>query len=159
MKFSSRQRWNALRCLHVKHAVSHRTLAIVSNLKLATIVRRATRENWQPGNQLKSSQIGNLIDGIGQLIDSHAQTLNETGEITIKAERQVRLYTSLINALNKMPQIGRPAGKPGKHNQEAGNNEFRHAGEDILALRADIEAFVIGIGEEEPDPAISEKAE
>ena len=34
-------------------------------------------------------------------------------------------------------------------------NEAGHAGEDILALRSNVEAFIVSIGEEEPDPEIS----
>jgi len=161
MNFASRERWPVLRQLHEVYAIPFAQLAIASDYKPATIARRAKKECWSPGAQggFDLDAINNLVGDLATKARAQFDQLVQGGKKAEAAEKQLRISSTLISTIIKFMQAGLQVQQNkqqirGKNPDEPGNT-----GEDILALRADVEAFIVSLGEEECDPQISGKAE
>ncbi len=157
MKSVTSARWLVLRRLYEVHGISLAELALVSARAETTIKRRARKEGWSAEGE-ETYAAKNTLHLAGQLADvvrHQLDALNQGGEITAAAEKQIRMLTSLIGSLNKARQMSLQADPADNDIKNGKMHEARNAGEDILALRADLEAFIEQIGEEPADPCLS----
>lgn len=161
MNFGSKERWSMLRQLHEIHAIPLEFLAIASNLKQATIARRAKIEIWQPGGQggFDLNSINNLVGDLAMKAKNQFDEMTRGGKKTEVAEKQLRISSTLISTINKFLQTSLQMQQSNDQQRGNGADEAGNSGEDILALRADVEAFIVSIGEEECDPQISDGVE
>ncbi len=161
MNFGSSERWPVLRQLHEVYAISFGQLAIAANKNEGTIARRAKREGWLSGGQgsFDLNAINNLVGDLMTKANSQIDEIIRGGDGAEVAEKQLRISSALILAANKFLQTRMQLQKNNTQKQDDGADEAGNAGEDILALRADVEAFIVSIGEEECDPQISGEIE
>ncbi len=162
MNFSSEERWLAIRQLHEVHAVPIELLAIISGLKPATISMHARKGQWVGETQEKfdprwlETLVGKLVTRAGQMLDELLGNVELSPASRIQLQSMSALAATLQKILVTQRGVVKNSARSGNHKAA---NEPTNTGEDILALRQDVEAFIDAIGEEEIDPQISAEPE
>ncbi len=161
MNFGSEERWPMLRDLHEIHGIPLEFLAIVSNKQISTIENRATKDGWLSGGQgrFDLNTINNLVGHLAIRSSQQSKKLADGEELSETDEKHMRILSASVSMINKFLQtkLQLEQCEIQKRGNEIGENG--HAGEDILAIRADVEAFIVSIGEEEIDPQVSGNSE
>lgn len=161
MNFDSDARWPVLRRLYEAHGIPFEDLAPASDKPLSTIENRAIKDGWVAGgeDEYVVKNIRHLIGKLSALVRKQLDELQKGGEVSEAADKQIRMLTSFLTSLNKAHQLALQLEQNGVLNKDTLSDEAAFAGEDILALRAGVEAFIVSLGEEEIDPQISGEAE
>lgn len=158
MSFSSEERWPMLRDLHEIHGIPLEFLAIVSNKPVSTVENRAVKDGWLSGGQgrFDLNTINNLVGHLAIRSSQQSKKLAHGEELSESDEKHMRILSASVSLINKFLQtkLQLEQNEDQKRGNEVGENG--HAGEDILAIRADVEAFIDTLGEEEVDPQISQ---
>ncbi len=158
MNYSSEERWSALRQLYEVYAISAHILAVASNRSISAVERKAKNENWlrQGIETYEPDKLANLVSRLVMTAERLLNDLIDGKPITPKSEKYLQYILSIATTSQKslalQLELLKQSARSG--NNRAGD-ESAHTGEDILALRAEIEAFIDSIGEEEVDPALS----
>ncbi len=157
MNYSSSERWAVLRELYETHGIPLEVLAVAGDKQSSTIANRAEKDNWSRNGEDAYSYkhtIG-LISRFAGQANGRLSELDENGMLMPEAEKHLRTLTSIITALNKSLQVDLQLRQNADQRQEMDTDAAGNSGEDVLALRQDVEAFLVSIGGEEVDPAIS----
>jgi hypothetical protein len=157
MNFGSEERWPLLRDLHEIHGIPLEFLAIVANKQVLTIENRAIKDGWLSGGQgrFDLNTINNLVGHLAIRSGQQSKKLAHGEELSETDEKHMRILSASVSLINKFLQTKLQLEQ--NEDQKRGNEVGEHgqAGEDILAIRADVEAFIVSIGEEEADPQLS----
>ena len=161
MEYTSEERWPMLRDLHEIHGIPLEFLAIVSDKPVATLENRAKREAWLAGGQgtFDLNTINNMVGHLAIRSSRQSETLARGEELSEAEDKNLRVLTGSITVINKFLQtkLQLEQIEQQKRGNEIGENGT--AGEDILAIRADVEAFIDALGSEESDPQLSGELE
>ncbi len=161
MEYTSEERWPMLRDLHEIHGIPLEFLAIASGKQVGTIENRAQKEGWLAEGQgtFDLNTINNLVGHLAVRSSRQSEKLSRGEELSEIEEKTMRVLTGSISVINKFLQTKMQLEQieQQKRGNEIGENGS--AGEDILAIRADVEAFIDALGDEEEDPQISREPE
>ena len=158
---SAEARWRVLRELFEAHGVPFETLALASGKATGTIENRAAKEKWCAGGcaDFDLDSAAHLLGRFMKEITAIQEATAEEGGLAQETEQQLTRYNSAMTSMEKALRLHAQLKKNLQLKQELIADEATHAGEDILALRADVEAFLVSIGGEEADPEISGETE
>ena len=161
MIYCSEERWPMLRDMHEIHGIPLEFLAIVSDKQASTIENRAEKDGWLSKGQgtFDLNTINNLVGHLAIRSSRQSEKLARGEELSEVEEKNMRVLTGSISVINKFMQtkLQLEQFEQQKRDNEIGKNGT--AGEDILAIRADVEAFIDALGDEKADPQIPRDSE